>query len=52
MSGTVDVFDVTCKQRHRGALKPFLNGAKNVDVDGILNEAQMLSRENKAVPLM
>ena len=33
VSGTFDVFDVTCKQRHRAALNPFFNSAKNGDVD-------------------
>ena len=43
MSGTLDLFDVTCKQ-HRGTpLKPFVNGTKNGHIDGTckrsLNEA-------------
>ena len=27
-------FDVTCKQQHRAALNPFLNGTKNGDIGG------------------
>ena len=34
MSGTVDLLNVICKQRHRTALNPFLNGRKNGDIDG------------------
>ena len=34
VSGTFDIFDVTCKRAHRTALNPFLNGTKNGDVDG------------------
>ena len=33
MSGTFDLFDVICKQFHRVAVNPFLNGTKNSDVD-------------------
>ena len=28
VSGTFDLFDVTCKQHHRIAFNPFLNGTK------------------------
>ena len=35
VSGTFDLSDVTCKQRHRIALNPFLNGTKNGDIDDI-----------------
>ena len=34
MSGTFDLFDVTCEQHLRTALNPFLNGTKNGDIDG------------------
>ena len=34
ISGTFDLFDVTCKQYHGTALNPFLNGTKNSDVNG------------------
>ena len=30
VSGTFDVFDVTCIQHHRNPLNPFLNGTKTV----------------------
>ena len=33
VSGTFDLFNVTCKQHHRNALNTFLNGTKNGDVD-------------------
>ena len=34
VSGTFDLFDVMCKQRHRTVLNPFFNGMKNGDIDG------------------
>ena len=34
VSGTLDVFDVTCKQYHSTTLNRFLHGRKNGDVDG------------------
>ena len=34
MSGTIDVFDVTCKLCHRTALNPFFSVTKNGDICG------------------
>ena len=34
VSGTFDLFDITCKQHPKTALNPFLNGTNNGDVDG------------------
>ena len=40
VSGTFDLFNVTCKQYNRTALNPFLNG-KNSDFDGTCKRAFM-----------
>ena len=39
MSGIFDLFDVTCKQHHRPASNPFLNGTKTVTLTVRVNEA-------------
>ena len=44
MSGTFDLFDIMCKQHHRTALNPFLNGTKNGDVDGTCKRSLRLIR--------
>ena len=35
VSGTFDLFNVVCKQHHRAALIPFLDGTKNDDIDSM-----------------
>ena len=39
VSGTFDRFNVTCKQCHRTALHPFINGTKNDYLDGTCKRA-------------
>ena len=38
VSGTFDLFNVICKQHHRAALNPFLNGTKTVTLTVCVNE--------------
>ena len=42
VSGTFDLFNIMCKQHHRTALNPFLNGTKNGDADGICKRSLTL----------
>ena len=50
VSGIFDLFDVTCKQHHRTTLNPFLNGAKNGDVDAMCKSLNTMGCATKSGP--
>ena len=50
MDGTVDIFNVMCKQHHRTALNLFLNRTKNSDVDGTFKQGFTVPGIGKEIP--